>query len=85
MIHMKSLIRRLAGGSWLLAAGLVLGWAGVASAVEVTLSLDQTKVREDVNKTVEITAKVKVAADAAADIVVPLSLVVLYFTQQNST
>ena len=75
MIHMKSLIRRLAGGSWLLAAGLVLGWAGVASAVEVTLSLDQTKVREDVNKTVEITAKVKVAADAAADIVVPLSLV----------
>ena len=73
MIHMKSLIRRLAGGSWLLAAGLVLGWAASASAVEVTLSLDQTKVREDVGKTVEITAKAKVAADAAADISVVLT------------
>ena len=74
MIHMKSLIRRLAGGSWLLAAGLVLGWAASAvEAVEVTLSLDQTKVREDVGKTVEITAKAKVAADAAADISVVLT------------
>ena len=74
MIHMKSLIRRLAGGSWLLAAGLVLGWAGAASAVEITLSLDKTKVREDAGETM-ITAKAKVAADAAADIAVVLSLV----------
>ena len=73
MIHMKSLIRRLAGGSWLLAAGLVLGWAGAASAVDVTLSLDKTKVREDAGETM-ITAKAKVAADAAADINVVLSL-----------
>ena len=73
MLHMKSFIRRLAGGSWLLAAGLVLGWAGVASAVEVTLSLDKTKVREDAGETT-ITAKAKVAADAAAPITVPLSL-----------
>ncbi len=73
MIHMKSLIRRLAGGSWLLAAGLVLGWEGAASAVEITLSLDKTKVREDAGKTM-ITAKAKVAADAAADIAVVLSL-----------
>ena len=73
MIHMKSLIRRLAGGSWLLAAGLVLGWAGAASAVEVALSLDKTKVREDAGATT-ITAKAKVADNAAADINVVLSL-----------
>ena len=73
MLHMKSFIRRLAGGSWLLAAGLVLGWAGVASAVTVTLSLDKTSVREDAGETT-ITAKAKVDADAAADIVVTLSV-----------
>ena len=73
MIHMKSLIQRLVGGSWLLAAGLVLGWAGAASAVEITLSLDKTKVREDAGETM-ITAKAKVTADAAADIGVVLSL-----------
>ena len=73
MIHTKSLIRRLACGSWLLAAGLVLGWAGVASAVRVDLTLDKTKVREDAGETT-ITAKAKVAADAAADIVVVLGL-----------
>ena len=73
MLHMKSFIRRLAGGSWLLAAGLVLGWAGVASAVDVTLSMDKSKVREDAGET-SITAKAKVANDAAADIAVVLSL-----------
>ena len=74
MIHTKSLIRRLARGSWLLAAGLVLGWAGVASAVDVTLSLDKSKVREDVGKTVDIVAKAKVEADATADINVTLTV-----------
>ena len=72
MIHTKSLIRRLACGSWLLAAGLVLGWAGAASAVRVDLTLDKTKVREDAGKT-SIVAKAKVGADAAADINVVLS------------
>ena len=32
MIHTKSLIRRLAYVPWLLAFGLVLGWAGEAQA-----------------------------------------------------
>ena len=31
MIHTKSLIRRLAYVPWLLAFGLVLGWAGEAA------------------------------------------------------
>ena len=38
MIHTKSLIWRLAYVPWLLAFGLVLGWAGEAAAQEVRLS-----------------------------------------------
>ena len=41
MIHTKSLIRRLAYVPWLLAFGLVLGWAGEAQA-QITLKLDKT-------------------------------------------
>ena len=50
MIHTKLLIRRLAYVPWLLAFGLVLGWAGEAQADEtdkVTLSVDKSHVRED--------------------------------------
>ena len=75
MIHTKLLIRRLAYVPWLLAAGLVLGWAGEAAAqTAVTLTLDKKTVREDASSPVTITAKAKVAADAAAAINVTLSL-----------
>ena len=79
MIHTKLLIRRLAYVPWLLAAGLVLGWAGEAQAqaTAITLSLDaKTKagVREDVTAPYTITAKAKIAADAPADINVTLSM-----------
>ena len=58
MIHTKSLIRRLAYVPWLLAFGLVLGWAGEAAAQEVRLSVDKTEVREDGGPvTIKVTAK----------------------------
>ena len=46
MIHTKLLIRRLAYVPWLLAFGLVLGWAGEAQAA-ITLELDTKVVREE--------------------------------------
>ena len=45
MIHTKSLIRRLAYVPWLLAFGLVLGWAGEAAAQEVRLSANVSEIR----------------------------------------
>ena len=58
MIHTKSLIRRLAYVPWLLAFGLVLGWAGEAQAQTVTLLLDKPSVREDAGETtIMVTAK----------------------------
>ena len=72
MIHTKSLIRRLAYVPWMLAFGLMLGWAGEAQAVAITLE-GTTSVREDAPAT-DIAVKAKVEADAAADIYVNLSL-----------
>ena len=59
MIHTKLLIRRLAYVPWLLAFGLVLGWAGEAQAqTRITLSVDKMKVREDGGATeIVVTAK----------------------------
>ena len=58
MIHTKSLIRRLAYVPWLLAFGLVVGWAGEAQAQSVKLSVDKTEVREDGGAvTIKVTAK----------------------------
>ena len=58
MIHTKSLIRRLAYVPWLLAFGLVLGWAGEAAAQEVRLSANVSEVREDGDPvTITVTAK----------------------------
>ena len=51
MIHTKLLIRRLAYVPWLLAAGLVLGWAGEAQAQNIKLTVDKSSVREDAGKT----------------------------------
>ena len=53
MIHAKSLIRRLAYVPWLLAAGLVLGWAGEAAAqiTAIKLELSKSSVREDAGAT----------------------------------
>ena len=47
MIHTKSLIRRLAYVPWLLAFGLVLGWAGEAQAQNIRLTVDKDSIRED--------------------------------------
>ena len=47
MIHTKLLIRRLAYVPWLLAFGLVLGWAGEAQAQDIRLTVDKSSVRED--------------------------------------
>ena len=59
MIHTKLLIRRLAYVPWLLAFGLVLGWAGeaVAQNVELTVSPSPASLREDGGaKTFTVTA-----------------------------
>ncbi|MCE2447957.1 MAG: putative Ig domain-containing protein [Candidatus Latescibacteria bacterium] len=50
MIHTKSLIRRLAYVPWLLAFGLVLGWAGEAQAQDIRLTGGKS-VREDAGAT----------------------------------
>ena len=61
MIHTKLLIRRLAYVPWLLAFGLVLGWAGEAqAAIKLTLNGGQDRsVREDAGE-----QKIKVKAKA---------------------
>ena len=46
MIHTKLLIRRLAYVPWLLAFGLVLGWAGEAQAQAKTIKLSADKDRD---------------------------------------
>ena len=57
MIHTKLLIRRLAYVPWLLAAGLVLGWAGEAQAADYINGVPD-KVREDASATsITVTAK----------------------------
>ena len=67
MIHAKSLIRRLAYVPWLLAFGLVVGWAGEAQAQSVKLSVDKTEVREDGGAvTIKVTAKTFNAKDEHA-------------------
>ena len=65
MIHTKSLIRRLAYVPWLLALGLVVGWTGTAEAVNIELSVDKPKVREDAGTT-EITVTAKALAPVPA-------------------
>ena len=62
MIHTKLLIRRLAYVPWLLAFGLVVGWAGEAEAALKAVKLDgldKISVREDAG---EQKIKVKVSS-----------------------
>ena len=69
MIHTKSLIRRLAYVPWLLAFGLMLGWAGEAQAQTartITLDADVSSVREDVGKTIDVVVTATVAPKDAA-------------------
>ena len=48
MIHTKLLIRRLAYVPWLLAFGLVLGWAGEAQATDYPIDRTRSlRVREE--------------------------------------
>ena len=72
MIQIKSFVRHWAYGSWLLAAGLVLGWAGEAAAT-ITLSVDKGTVREDSGETT-ITVKAKVDEAVDEDTYVSLRL-----------
>ena len=53
MTHIKLLRQRLACVSWLLAAGLVLGWSGKAAAQDVNISLavNPTAISEDADAT----------------------------------
>ena len=68
MIHTKSLIRRLAYVPWLLAFGLMLGWAGEAVAQSIALSVDENRVREDGGvASIKVTATAKTGADGAGD------------------
>ena len=63
MIHTKLLIRRLAYVPWMLAVGLVVGWAGEAEAALKAVTLNGKKtisVREDAG---EQKIKVKVTSD----------------------
>ena len=65
MIHTKSLIRRLAYVPWLLAFGLVLGWAGEAAAQDIRLKVDKSSVREDAGATtIKVTATHYATTDA---------------------
>ena len=69
MIHTKSLIRRLAYVPWLLAFGLMLGWAGEAQA-QITLSLDKSSVREEAGVTkITVTAKTAAALPNATNVI----------------
>ncbi len=69
MIHTKLLIRRLAYVPWLLAFGLMLGWAGEAQA-QITLSLDKSSVREEAGATtITVTAKTTGALANATSVV----------------
>ena len=73
MIHTKLLIRRLAYVPWLLAFGLVLGWAGEAQAQSIKLVASptvaplRTEVRENGGAvTITVTATTFNAAGGAA-------------------
>ena len=69
MIHTKLLIRRLAYVPWLLAFGLVLGWAGEAQAQTIKLSANVKEIREDGGAvTITVTAKTFNAAGEHAAI-----------------
>ena len=75
MIHTKFLIRRLAYVPWLLAFGLVLGWAGEAQAIDVTeVKVSPKTVREDAGPT-PITVTIKNTKAKAGGETVQLSLV----------
>ena len=81
MLHTKLLLRHLACASWLLAAGLVLGWSGKAVAQDVNISLtaNPTAISEDAGATdVVVTATLdeKVLDD---------DVVVLLVTDNEST
>ena len=63
MIHMQSLSRCLASVPWMLAFGLVLGWAGEAVAQHIELSVDKAWFPEDGGAvTIKVTAKTYNAA-----------------------
>ena len=64
MIHTKLLIRRLAYVPWLLAFGLVLGWAGEAQAQYIKLEVSPASVSEAVKET-EITVTATNYSDVA--------------------
>ena len=74
MIHTKSLIRRLAYVPWLLAFGLVVGWAGEAEAAIKTVTLngkEKISVREDAGEqkiTVKVTRTAKMGVATSVNL-----------------
>jgi hypothetical protein len=63
---------------WLLAFGLVLGWAGEAQAQEIRLSVDEPEFREDGGAaTVKVTAGYYASSSATATAEAPKALTVL--------
>ena len=83
MIHTKSLIRRLAYVPWLLAFGLVLGWAGEAAAQDIRLTVDKSSLREDGGaQTFKVTATNYAApgTDAAKTKVTGVKIVLLTYS-----
>ena len=88
MIHTKLLIRRLAYVPWLLAFGLVLGWAGEAQAQDdIRLTVDKSSLREDGGAqtfTVTATNYAGTAPDAAKD-PVGANTIVLLTIADNAT
>ena len=83
MIHTKSLIRRLAYVPWLLAFGLVLGWAGEAAAQDIRLTVDKKSLREDGGaQTFKVTATnyASTADDAAKTKVTGAKIVLLTYS-----
>ena len=79
MIHTKSLVRRLAYVPWLLAFGLVLGWAGEAQAQAIKLSLD-TK-----SQSARSLARFRSRYTATADADVPQATTILLDFGQTAT
>ncbi len=66
MLYTKLFMQRLACVPWLLAVGLVLGWAGEAAAQDLKLSVNPESVREDAGAT-DIAVTAQTTDDTAAD------------------
>ena len=76
MLRANLLMQRLVCVPWLLAVGLVLGWAGEAAAqADLELSVNPAQVREDAGETtIKITVRVMDDTEVEADTYVTLNI-----------